>query len=57
MRRPPPPQLLGFLTAYDSTIADMALALREIILDEVPMLRSRSTRCTPSRSGSASAER
>jgi hypothetical protein len=36
MRRPPPPQLLGFLTAYDSTIADMALALREIILDEVP---------------------
>ena len=36
MRRPPPPQLLGFLTAYDPTIADMALALREIILDEVP---------------------
>ena len=36
MRRPPPPQLLGFLTAYDPTIADMALALREIILDEAP---------------------
>lgn len=36
MRRPPPPQLLGFLTAYDPTVADMALSLREIILDEVP---------------------
>src|SRR5258705_1152324 len=36
MRRPPPPQLLGFLTAYDPTIAGMALALREIVLDEVP---------------------
>ena len=36
MRRPPPPQLLGFLTAYDPTIAGMALALREVILDEVP---------------------
>ena len=36
MRRPPPPQLLGFLAAYDPSIADMALALREIILDEVP---------------------
>jgi hypothetical protein len=36
MRRPPDPQLLGFLEAYDPNIADLALALREIILDEVP---------------------
>jgi hypothetical protein len=36
MRRPPDPQLLGFLAAYDPTIADMALALREIILEEAP---------------------
>jgi len=35
-RRPPHPQLLGFLTAYDPTIADLALALREIILEERP---------------------
>jgi len=36
MRRPPDPQLLGFLEAYDRHIADLALALREIILEEVP---------------------
>jgi len=36
MRRPPDPQLLGFLTAYDRPIADLALALREIILEEAP---------------------
>jgi len=36
VRRPPHPQLLGFLTAYDRTIADLALALREIILEEQP---------------------
>jgi hypothetical protein len=36
MNRPPDPQLLGFLAAYDPTIADLALALREIILEEVP---------------------
>jgi len=35
-RRPPDTQLLGFLTAYDRTIADLALALREIILEEAP---------------------
>jgi len=34
--RPPDPQLLGFLDAYDPHIADLALALREIILEEVP---------------------
>jgi hypothetical protein len=34
--RPPDPQLLGFLNAYDPHIADLALALREIILEEVP---------------------
>lgn len=36
MRRPPDPQLLGFLEAYDRTISDLALALREIILEEAP---------------------
>ena len=35
-RRPPDPLLLGFLTAYDRTIADLALALREIVLEEAP---------------------
>jgi hypothetical protein len=34
--RPPAPQLLDFLKAYDPHIADLALALREIILEEVP---------------------
>jgi hypothetical protein len=36
MKRPPDPRLLGFLEAYDPHIADLALALREIVLEEVP---------------------
>ena len=36
MDRPPHPQLLGFLEAYDRHISDLALALREIILEEAP---------------------
>jgi hypothetical protein len=36
MERPPDPQLLGFLGAYDPHIAELALALREIILEEAP---------------------
>ena len=36
MRRPPDPQLLSFLEAYDRPISDLALALREIILQEAP---------------------
>jgi hypothetical protein len=36
MRRPPDPQLIGFLEGYDRPIADLALALREIVLEEVP---------------------
>src|ERR1700691_5029184 len=36
MRRPPDPQLLGFLEAYDRHISDLALALREIVLEEAP---------------------
>jgi hypothetical protein len=36
VRRPPDPQLLGFLQVYDRPIADLALALREVILEEVP---------------------
>ena len=36
MRRPPDPQLIGFLEAYDRPIVDLTIALREIILEEVP---------------------
>jgi hypothetical protein len=36
MQRPPDPQLLGFLEAYDCHISDLALALREVILEEAP---------------------
>ena len=35
-RRPPDPRLLSFLSTYDPTISDLALALREIILEEAP---------------------
>ena len=35
-RRPPHPQLLGFLEAYDRHISDLALALRETVLEESP---------------------
>jgi len=36
MQRPPDTQLLGFLEAYDRHISDLALALREVILEEAP---------------------
>ena len=36
MHRPPDSQLLGFLEAYDRHIADLALALREIVLEAAP---------------------
>jgi len=36
MHRPPDPQLLGFLESYDRQIGDLALAVREIILEEAP---------------------
>ena len=36
MRRAPHPQLLGYLEACDRPISDLALALREIILEEAP---------------------
>ena len=36
MERPPDPRLLGFLEAYDRHISDLALALREIVLEEAP---------------------
>jgi hypothetical protein len=36
MDRPPHPELIGFLGAYDPHIAGLALALREIILEEAP---------------------
>lgn len=35
-RRPPDPQLLGFLEAYERHIAELALALREVVLDQAP---------------------
>src|SRR6185312_3786815 len=35
-RRPPDPQLLGYFSAYDRHISDLALDLREIILEECP---------------------
>ena len=34
--RPPDPQLLGFLEAYDRHISGLALALREIVLEQAP---------------------
>ena len=36
MERPPAPQLLGFLAAYDRHSAELALALRQLILEEAP---------------------
>lgn len=36
MRRAPHPRLIGFFEAYDRHISDLALALREIILEEAP---------------------
>ena len=36
MKRPPHPQLLSFLTAYDTGIAELALALRSLVLEEAP---------------------
>ena len=36
MERPPQPQLLAFLEAYDRHIADIALGLREVVLEEAP---------------------
>jgi hypothetical protein len=36
MQRPPDPQLLGFLEAYDRHISDLALTLRELVLEEAP---------------------
>jgi hypothetical protein len=35
-RRPPDPQLLAFLEAYDRHISGIALALREVVLEEAP---------------------
>ncbi len=34
--RPPDPRLIGFLEAYDRHIANLALSLREMILEETP---------------------
>jgi len=36
MVRPPDPQMLDFLSGYDRPVADIALALREMVLEEAP---------------------
>jgi len=36
MTRPPDRRLLGYLAAYDPHLADLTLALREIVLEEAP---------------------
>jgi hypothetical protein len=36
MHRPPDPQLVGFLEAYDRYIGDLVLALRKVVLEEAP---------------------
>ena len=36
MTRPPGRQLLDFLSSNDRPVADLALALREIVLEEAP---------------------
>ena len=36
MTRPPDRKLLGYLAAYDPHIAGLALALREVVLEEAP---------------------
>jgi hypothetical protein len=34
--RPPDPRLLGFLSVYDRDVAELVLALREIVLEAAP---------------------
>jgi hypothetical protein len=34
--RPPDPQLLGFLEAYDPHLAELALRVRELVLEQAP---------------------
>ncbi|MBV8816951.1 MAG: DUF1801 domain-containing protein [Acidobacteriaceae bacterium] len=36
MRRAPGPELLEFLTAYDAHVVDLALRLREVVLEAAP---------------------
>ena len=36
MARPPDPRLLNYLAPYDPRIASLALALREVVLEEAP---------------------
>jgi hypothetical protein len=36
MTRPPDPRLLNYLAPYDPRIASLALALREVVLEEAP---------------------
>jgi hypothetical protein len=36
MVRPPDPQVRDFLTGYDSPVSNLAIAVREILLEEVP---------------------
>ena len=34
--RPPIPELLGFLSPYDQSIVELALAVRALMLEEAP---------------------
>ena len=34
--RPPSPELLGFLSPYDKSVAELALAVRALMLEEAP---------------------
>src|SRR5215472_3197364 len=36
MTRPPERRLLGYLASYDPHVADLTLALREVVLEEAP---------------------
>jgi len=36
MARPPDPQLLSYLAAYDPHLSDLTLALRELVFEEAP---------------------
>jgi len=48
MVRPPDPQLLDFLSVYDRPVAVLALALREVVLEEAPNALEKVYRNHPS---------
>jgi hypothetical protein len=42
MARPPDRQLFDFLSAYDRAVAELALALREMLLEEAPEVQEKA---------------